>query len=149
MRYEVSADIAAAAERVWSVLVDVERMPMWTSSMTRVERLDGGPFGMGSRVRIKQPRLPVAVWRVCELTPLSSFSWATTSGGVTTCAGHTLAGGGRGVRVTFTVEQNGLLAPLVGLLTAALTRRYVNAELNGLKLRSESRHFRDSAAASG
>lgn len=79
MRYEVSADIAAAAERVWSVLVDVERMPMWTSSMTRVERLDGGPFGMGSRVRIKQPRLPVAVWRVCELTPLSSFSWATTS----------------------------------------------------------------------
>jgi len=52
MRYTVSADIAAPAERVWAVLSDVERMPAWTSSMTSVERLDPGPLRVGSSVRI-------------------------------------------------------------------------------------------------
>jgi len=40
--------------------------------------------------------------------------------------------------VTFTVQQSGLLAPLIELLTSALTRRYVDRELRGLKLRSEN-----------
>ncbi len=139
VQYEVSDDIDAPIEQIWSVLTDVERMPEWTSSMTHARRLDQGPLAVGSTVRIKQPRLPAAVWRVRELTPMRSFSWTATSGGITTDARHALAtGSGRTTTVTFTIRQSGLLAPLVGLLTAALTRRYVNAELQGLKSRSES-----------
>lgn len=138
VRYEVSEDIDAPLERIWSVLTDVESMPEWTSSMTHVRRLDQGVLAVGSTVRIKQPWLPAAVWRVCELTPMRSFSWTATSGGMTTTAGHALTtGSGRATTVTLTIRQNGLLAPFVGLLTAALTRRYVNAEMQGLKLRSE------------
>lgn len=148
MRYEVSAVVNASFQRVWSVLTDVERMPEWTSSLTRVQRLDDGPLTVGSTVRIKQPRLPVALWRVVELTAERSFLWATTSGGVTTQAGHTLTAGPEAATVvTFTVRQSGLLAPLVGLLTGALTRRYVTTELRGLKSVAENQPTLDVGAS--
>lgn len=138
MGYEISTQVEAPLEHVWAVLTEVERMPEWTSSMTRVTRLADGPLGVGSKVRIKQPWLPAAVWRVVELTPRRSFSWVTTRGGVSTLAGHALAARGDGTAVTFTVEQRGLLAPVAGLLTSALTRRYVATELEGLTSRCAS-----------
>jgi uncharacterized membrane protein len=141
VRYEVSAEIDAPLDRVWSVLTDVERMPEWNSAMTQVKRLDQGPFAVGSAVRIKQPRLPAAVWRVFELTPQRSFSWRANAGGLTTNAGHLLATApSGGTEVTLTLGSNGLLAPLVSLLTSALTRRNMDAELRGLKARSEDHH---------
>ena len=44
--YEVSSTIGAPIDVVWSVLVDVERMPEWTSSMQSVTswtRVGAGP----------------------------------------------------------------------------------------------------------
>lgn len=140
MHYHLSTDINAPLERIWAVLTDVEKMPEWTSSMTRVQRLEEGPLAVGSTVRVKQPRLPTAVWRVEELAPMRSFSWTTTSGGVTTTAGHVLVAdrGSPPVTVTFDIQQQGLLAPLAGLFTARLTRRYVQTELAGLEQRSQT-----------
>jgi hypothetical protein len=39
--------------------------------------------------------------------------------------------------VTLTLEQRGLFAPLLRLLTAKMTRRYMDLERLGLKQRSE------------
>ena len=64
MDYEVSVDIDATPGEVWNVLTDVGRWPEWTPTVTRVERLDLGPFQVGSTVMIRQPRLPPTVWRV-------------------------------------------------------------------------------------
>ncbi len=63
MRFEASIEVSAPAEQVFATYADVERWPTWTSSVTSVELLDPGPLRVDSRARIRQPRLPVAVWQ--------------------------------------------------------------------------------------
>ncbi len=60
--------IAALPQLVWSVMVDVERWPDWTSSVARVKLISRGPLRVGSRVRIHHPNLPPAFWKVTENT---------------------------------------------------------------------------------
>ncbi len=47
-----SVDIEAPPSRVWAVVAeDVEHAPKWTTNMDRVEKLDDGPPGKGTRYR--------------------------------------------------------------------------------------------------
>jgi uncharacterized membrane protein len=138
MRYEVRVDIAAGEDVVWAVLVDVERWPEWTSSIRRVQRLDEGSFDVGSRVRIVQPMLPPAVWRVTTFAPGRGFAWTSRATGLTTVADHRIAAASDGVVVTLSIAQDGPLAGLFGALSGRLTRRYVDTEARGLKARCES-----------
>lgn len=47
-----SVDIDAPAERVWAVVAeDVKNAPRWTTNMDRVEKLDDGSPGKGTRYR--------------------------------------------------------------------------------------------------
>jgi uncharacterized membrane protein len=137
--YETFVDIDATPAEVWSVMTDVVRWPEWTSSVTHVERLDPGPFRVGSAALIRQPKLPPTVWRVTELEPRRSFSWVAGGPGVTALAGHRIEprDGDEGVRVTLSIRQTGPLAWAYGLLISGLTRRYVEAEAKGLKRRCE------------
>ena len=137
MDYEISAEIDATPDQVWRVMTDVERWPEWTPSMTRVERLDPGPFQVGSTARIKQPKFPAVVWQVTELEPEQSFSWTASGAGVTTLACHRITPRGDGVEVTLSVRQTGPLAWLAGLITSRLTQSYIQMEANGLKRRCE------------
>ena len=139
MHHEVSIEIAASPELIWSTLSDVERWPEWTASVSTVERLDAGEFGVGSRARVKQPGMPGLVWEVTEYTPGEVFNWTSTVTGVTTTGGHRLAPARDGrVSVTLSLDQEGFLAPVVSRLTGSRSRRYVQMEADGLKRRSES-----------
>lgn len=138
MRYESSVDIAAAPDAVWAVWTDIERWPEWTASMTEIRRLDGGPFGVGSRARVKQPRLPAVVWQVTEAEPGRSFVWVARGPGALTEAVHRLTPTGADrVTATLIVRQSGPLGTVVGLLMARLTRRYLQLEAAGIKRRCE------------
>lgn len=139
MRFEASIDVAAPAETVFATYADVEHWPSWTSSVTSVELLDRGPLRIGVRARIRQPRLPVAVWQVTELVPGESFTWVTRARGVTTTGTHRVVATGPGTAcVTALLDQEGPLGPLVGLVTARLTRRYLRTEVEGIRAYCES-----------
>ena len=139
MHHETSIEIAASPDVVWATLMDVERWPEWTRSISEVKRLDDGDFGVGSRARIKQPGTPRLIWEVTEHTPETSFSWASKVPGVTTTGGHRLGpGAGDNVMVTLTLDQEGFLAPVVWRLMGSRSRRYVQMEADGLKRRCEA-----------
>src|SRR5271163_4274681 len=111
--FSATTDIDAPAEHVWSVLLDIERWPDWNPTITSLQRLDTGPFTVGNRARIRQPKLRPAVWRVTELDNANtrSFTWITRSPGVQVTGGHRVETTGDGSRVTLSIEFSGLLAP--------------------------------------
>ncbi|PVZ14815.1 SRPBCC family protein [Actinomycetospora cinnamomea] len=132
MEYTVSRDVGVDAGTVWAVIADVERMPTWTSTMTRVRLLDGGPLRVGARVRVEQPWLPPATWEVTELEPGRSFTWAAPAPGLRSVAWHAVEPLGESrSRVTLGIRQSGPLG-LVATLAGPLTRRYVDTEIAGL-----------------
>jgi uncharacterized membrane protein len=137
MRFEDSAVIAAPAATVWEVYSDVTGWPGWTDSVTSVDLLEPGPLRVGSRARIRQPRLPVAEWTVTEIDPGRSFTWVARGPGVRTTGTHLVEPDGDAVRATAILDQGGLLGPVVGFLTRGLTKRYLAMEVAGLKARAE------------
>ena len=134
MRYEISVDVEAPAERVWTVLTDVERWPEWTASMTSLRPVAADSLAVGGEVVVKQPRLPVTRWRVTHLEPGRAFTWSARRPGLTTVAAHRIAAPDGGpVKVTLSLAQTGPLAAVLGALAGGLTRRYVIMEAYGLK----------------
>jgi uncharacterized membrane protein len=134
MAFEETIDIAAPPSRVWAVVIDVARWQDWTPTITSIELLDGGPFRIGSRARIRQPNLPTAVWRVTALEPGRYFEWRNVSPGVTSVAGHRVArNADDATRVTLSFGWFGWLAPLLQLFYGKLARRYVRTEAESLK----------------
>jgi uncharacterized membrane protein len=139
MEYRTSIEINAPLEKVWAVLADVERWPEWTKSMEHLDIVGGSELKRGVKVRIKQPRLPAMVWDVTELETYRVLTWQAKSGGVTSVGDHRLSvAPDDRVVAELSIRQTGLLASLVGLFTAGVTRRYAQMEAEGLKRRSES-----------
>ena len=130
--------IEAPPSRVWPTMIDVERWAEWTPSVRRIERLEAQPLGVGSRVRIEQPKLAPAVWTVTEWRPEAAFIWISRRPGIVVTAVHAIEPTPEGGSlVTLIVRFAGLLAPLVAFVSGGLTRRYMGLEANGLKQRCE------------
>ena len=70
--------------------------------------------------------------------PSRSFTWVATGPGVRTTAGHLLEElGSCGMRVTLAVEPAGPVGVVMGRFYRRLTDRYLTAEAEGNKARSE------------
>ena len=139
MRFEQSIDIDARQQRVWEVLSDLESWPQRIETVDVVELLTPAPVGEGSRVRLKQPKLPEGTWEVTVWDVPSYFEYRQKSGGVTSVAGHrveTLAEGRS--RLTLTLDMRGPLVSVVGLFYRGLTNRYMTLEAQGMKRAAES-----------
>ncbi len=112
MYIERSIDIDAAREKVWTVIIDVERWPEWTASVTSAAPLDKVPFQIGSQARPRQQRLPVAIWTVTAFEAEHYFAWQTVVPAVRTVAGHRVeVTGSDRPRVTLSLSWRGALAP--------------------------------------
>lgn len=136
-RFSRTVDINARASRVWDVIADVERWPEWTASMTSVQRLDSGPLAIGSRARVKQPKLAASKWVVTAVEHGRGFTWVSRSPGIESTGYHYVQPTPSGSRATLSIEFRGILAPLVASLWSSLITRYVEMEAAGLKRRSE------------
>jgi uncharacterized membrane protein len=137
--HEVTVAVQAPAEVVWAVLSDVETMPSWTESMTSVTRLDDVPMRIGSKVRIKQPRLPPTVWTVTEYVEGRQFSWDAKAPGATTRASHVVTPDGPNSTLTLRIDVTGPLAGALWRMSAGLTRRYLQMEAEGLARAAQAR----------
>jgi len=137
-RLERTVTVAAPAGRVWAVIMDIERWPERIQTVDAVECLDPGPLAVGSRVRLQQPRLPTAVWTVTELAEGSSFTWASSSPGVTITAAHIVEPCADGSRLTLALTMAGPLAGIGWLLSRSLTTRYIEAEAASIKRAAET-----------
>ncbi|HZB89337.1 MAG TPA: SRPBCC family protein [Terracidiphilus sp.] len=131
-------DVMAPPQRVWETLVNVERWPEWTSSVTSVQQIEPGPLVLGSRVRIEQPELMTVVWRVTELDERAGlFVWQTGRPGIKVIGSHRVQRAEGGSRVTLTLGYRGLLGWFMALQLKHLNWQYLEMEAHGLKARSE------------
>ena len=137
MQLEVNTSTAASPEQIWPVLNDVEHWHEWTPSIISIQRLESGPFGLGSTVRIRQPKLPEMVWRVTDFQPQRGFVWETRNWGAHTIGEHWITPHSGGSELLLRVRQSGLLVPIFAPWISKLTRSYMEMEAQGLKRRCE------------
>jgi len=130
--------IVAPPDRVWAMVIDVERWPERIPTVDAVERLDAGPLTVGSRTRLEQPKLPTAVWTVTELADGSSFTWESKSPGVTVTATHVVEPHPDGSRLTLALKVSGLMSGIGWLMSRSVTKRYVETEADSIKTAAET-----------
>lgn len=139
MRFEESIDIDAGQQRVWDVLSDIEAWPRRIETVDVAELLTPAPVAKGSRVRLKQPKLPEGTWDITVWDAPSYFEMSQKSGGVTSVAGQRVEvlEGGRS-RLTLSLDMQGWLVPVTGLLFKGMTTRYMTSEAQDMKRAAES-----------
>jgi carbon monoxide dehydrogenase subunit G len=137
MKMSHSIDIDAPPESVWAIWSEIERWSEWTASISKIDKLAPGPLAIGLRACVRQPKLPIAIWRVTDVEENRGFTWVSKSPGARVTGIHTIEPTANGSRATLRLVFAGPLAVLFGWLTRSLTQRYLQLEANGLKARSE------------
>jgi hypothetical protein len=136
--FSITVEINAPPNRVWDVMSDFRRWPEWTPSVTNIDALTEGPLVVGKRFRIRQPKVPPAVWRLTALETCRGFTWKTGSPIAWAIARHSVAAEGGGSRAMLSIEYGGLFGGIVARLTRSINDKYLAFEAAGLKRRSES-----------
>ena len=140
--FSISIDISVPADRVYEVMVDTDRWHEWTPSVTSIRRLDSGPFTLGSRAVIRQPRFPPALWTVTAIDGRRSFTWVNRAPGITVIADHSVDAIGTSSKATLSLRYEGALGGVLARMTRGIANRYLAMEASGLKKRSENPYFR-------
>jgi hypothetical protein len=121
------------------VLSDLEAWPRRIETVDAVELLTPAPMTKGSRVRLRQPKLPDGTWDVAVWDAPSYFEWTQKESGVTSVAGHRVEALADGrARLTLTLDMRGVLIPVIGRFYRGLTNRYMNLEAEGMKRAAET-----------
>jgi uncharacterized membrane protein len=150
VRFEKSIEIDASQQRVWDVLSDVQAWPQHIETVASVELLTAAPITTGSRLRLKQPKLPEGIWEITVWEAPSYFEWTQKSPGAGSVAGHRVEPLGEGrSRLTLTLEMSGFLIAIFGRFYRDLTNRYMTLEAEGMKRAAESGRARGLAQPGG
>jgi uncharacterized protein YndB with AHSA1/START domain len=136
---ERTVQISVPPEKVWEVMVDIERWPEWTESIRSAELLTAAGLGFGSEARLRVKGAPSkSLWRVTEFTPGRSFTWESSQLGVRSVATHLVEPNGDGTKVTLRAELNGLLVTVLSPMFRSVSKNNLEMEADGLKRRAEA-----------
>lgn len=139
MHFETSIEIDAPPQRVWDVLSAIEAWPQHVATVDEVEPLTPAPIGRGSRVRLRQPKLPEGTWEITAWEPPFSFEWTQKATGATSVAGHRIEALGAGrSRLTLTLDMRGVFIALMGRFYEKLTNEYMTVEAEAMKRAAEA-----------
>ena len=139
MRFEESIDIDAQQQRVWDVMSDLEAWPRYMETVDVVELLTPAPVAQGSRILLKQPKLPEGTWDITVWDAPSYFEMRQKASGVTSVAGHRVEVLEQGrSRLTLSLDMRGLPIPITGRIFKGLITRYMSSEAQGMKQAAES-----------
>ena len=135
MHLQLSADVTASPSEAWAKTIDVERWPDFIESHQEVRRIDDGPINLGSEAWVKQPGLPRAQWQVTVFEPERVFTWASSSGLVTTSGEHLIEprASGTGCTLRLAIRTTGPLAFLADALFGRRAKRSLATELEGFR----------------
>ena len=117
---------------------EIERWHEWTPTIRSVRRTNAGPFRIGARARVYQPKFPPADWIVTALDEGRAFTWESRAPGMKVVARHVVEPAADGSRVTLSIQYSGIFGELFGRLTGSINRRYIALEADGLKRRAEA-----------
>lgn len=135
-----TVQIDAPPERVWEVLLDVERWPEFAAQFQRIVRSDDGPLAMGKKARVTPKGLRRSEWVVTEFTDGRSFTWESDAlPGFHLAGGHMIEPDGAGTRATMSLRSSGPVALLMTPAAALIFRGNTRLACEGLKARCEGR----------
>ena len=127
-------EIRVSPAHVWNVLLDVEHWPEWTTSVSKVQRMDIGHLTLGSRTRIWQPKLMPSVWQVTSLDERRHiFAWTTHTFGIKIVARHQVDAIGARSRVTLSLSYTGVVGAVLARAYRDLNWEYLTREANGIR----------------
>ncbi|MFO1193248.1 MAG: SRPBCC family protein [Rhodoferax sp.] len=130
--------IYAPRARIWDVLSDLPRWPERMASVDNLQRQDDAALGVGSRVRIKQPGLPAALWTITAWKPGKSFTWQSRSIGLSATARHRIVDAQSACQLELRLQLEGWLAPVISVLVGRTVRRHLAIEGAAVKQASEA-----------
>ena len=133
----------ATPQTVWEILADVERWPIWTPTVLRIEPLTGDGLKPGARFRVSQPKLRPAIYQVTDCSAPHQFTWAQTMPGVRMMADHRITATPAGTEVELSFAAEGLLGRWLGRLYSKIIAEYVATEARSLKQRADALAARD------
>ena len=134
--YTGSIEISAPAGRVSGLLHDMPRWTTWTKTIVEATPLGAADMSPGTRVRVRQPGLPVSVWTV-DRADGDGLEWNNYRHGLRTVATHRIEPNASGCRLTVTIDQEGLLGLPVRLLVHRLISRHLTSLLADIKVAAE------------
>ena len=138
MNFSKSIEIEASPKQVWEVMQDFSTWPDWTPTITKIEPLGIKSTGVGTRLRIEQPKLPPSVYIIIAWTDYEGFAMIKGNWFLKVTLLHELKSTPKGTQVVLSVDFSGLFASTAARRYGALMEEYLSLEANGLKKQSES-----------
>lgn len=134
---EKTGFISSSPEHIFKVLSEVKKWNQWTKSIIDIAFAGAEELKVGAKIKVRQPKLPPAVWTVTEFSKNKSLAWEKRSFGLKMTANHIIHGNNDGAIVKLQIIYQGFLAGLFYKLTSALTDEYMSMEISGLKKKCE------------